>query len=132
VHQLFAPSDIKFYRAKYLNILIAVHPKCDPSVVDLANFVGSTSQIIKWVKSKPLEQLVAVGTEFNLVHRLREKNTFVLSATKPECPTMNETTLRDLLCVMQSVENKTFMNEIEVEEEECKWAKVALDRMLAL
>jgi quinolinate synthase len=132
VHQLFAPSDVEFYRQKYPDILIAVHPECDPSVVDLADFVGSTSQIIKWVRSQPIEQPIAVGTEFNLVNRLREKNTFVLSSTKPECPTMNETTLRDLLGVMQSVENRTFMNEIEVEEEERKWAKIALDRMLAL
>jgi quinolinate synthase len=45
---------------------------------------------------------------------------------------MNETTLRDLLGVLQSIENETFMNEIVVEEEERVWAKIALDRMLAL
>ena len=33
---------------------------------------------------------VAVGTEFNMVNRLRTKNTYILSSTKPECPTMNE------------------------------------------
>ncbi|MDR2638766.1 MAG: quinolinate synthase NadA [Helicobacteraceae bacterium] len=132
VHQLFAVSDIEFYRAKYPNILIAVHPECDPSVVDRADFVGSTSQIIKWARSQPIAQPIAVGTEFNLVNRLRETNTFVLSSTKPECPTMNETTLRDLLGVMRSIENETFMNEIDVEEEEREWAKIALDRMLSL
>ncbi|MDR2151453.1 MAG: quinolinate synthase NadA, partial [Helicobacteraceae bacterium] len=116
VHQLFSVSDVEFYRRKFPNVLIAVHPECDPSVVDCADFVGSTSQIIKWVRAQPIERPIAVGTEFNLVNRLREKNTFVLSSTKPECPTMNETTLRDLLGVLQSIENETFMNEIVVEE----------------
>ncbi|MDR3163043.1 MAG: quinolinate synthase NadA [Helicobacteraceae bacterium] len=130
VHQLFTTRDVDFYRERYPGIMIAVHPECAPAVVDKADFVGSTSQIIKWVQAKPIEQTIAVGTEFNLVNRLREKNTFVLSSTKPECPTMNETTLRDLLGVLKSIENAIFINEIEVEEDERKWAKIALDRML--
>ncbi|GHS84823.1 quinolinate synthase A [Campylobacterota bacterium] len=132
VHQLFTPENIHFYRAKFPDILIAVHPECDPAVVDLADFVGSTSQIIKWVQAQPIAQKIAVGTEFNLVNRLRSENTFVLSSTKPECPTMNETTLNDVLGVIRSIENGTFMNEMFVEEDERKWAKIALDRMLAL
>lgn len=107
VHQLFTPQDIEFYRAKFPDILIAVHPECQPSVVKMADFVGSTSQIIKYVQNLDESQKVAVGTEFNLVNRLRkpkgEQNTFVLSSTKPECPTMNETTLQDVLKCLEAV-----------------------------
>jgi quinolinate synthase len=130
VHQLFTAEDIIFYRKKYPDILIAVHPECDPSVCDLADFVGSTSQIIKYIKELPIEQKVAVGTEYNLVNRLREKNTFVLSSTKPECPTMNETSLVDLYEVLESIDNGKPINEIFVDEETVKYAKIALDRML--
>ena len=132
VHQLFTVDDIKFYRQKYPDILVAVHPECDPSVVKEADFVGSTSQIIKYVQSLPLEQKVVVGTEYNLVNRLREKNTYVLSATKPECPTMNETTLEDLYRVLKSIEDNEPINEIFVEPEVAKYAKLALDRMLEI
>lgn len=132
VHQLFAPTDIDFYRAKYPGILIAVHPECDPAVVRKADFVGSTSQIINWVKAQPIDQKLAIGTEFNLVNRLREKNTYVLSSTKPECPTMNETTLQEVLAVLRGIENGSFINEMTLDEETRHWAKVALDRMLAL
>lgn len=132
VHQLFTPADIDFYRAKYPGILIAVHPECDPAVVRKADFVGSTSQIINWVKTQPVDQKLAIGTEFNLVNRLREKNTYVLSSTKPECPTMNETTLEEVLAVLQGIENGGFINEMTLDEETRHWAKVALDRMLAL
>ena len=132
VHQLFSVEDIEFYREKYPDIIVAVHPECDPAICDASDFVGSTSQLIKYIKELPSEQKVAVGTEFNMVNRLREKNTYVLSSTKPECPTMNETTLEDLYLTLKSIEDGKPLTEIYVDEKTQKWAKIALERMLAL
>ena len=132
VHQLFTVEDIAFYRKKFPGIKIATHPECDPAVCAKSDFVGSTSQIIKYVASLDPEQKVAVGTEFNLVNRLREKNTYVLSSTKPECPTMNETTIEELYKVMKSIEDETFLNEIEVDPEVIEWGGIALKRMMDL
>ncbi|MDO7253484.1 quinolinate synthase NadA [Helicobacter cappadocius] len=137
VHQLFTPSDVDFFREKYPDILIVVHPECRPDVVEKADFVGSTSQIIAYVNSLPLDQKVAVGTEFNLVNRLRspidgKQNTFVLSSTIPECPTMNETTLKDIVDVLQAYKNQSAYNEISIDDEISKFAKKALDKMLEL
>lgn len=132
VHQLFTLDDIKFYRKKYPGIKIVVHPECDPAICDKADFVGSTSQIIKYIEEADPEQKIAVGTEFNLVNRLRSKNTYVLSSTKPECPTMNETTLEDVYLTLKAIDDGEPINEILVDPETAKWAKVALDRMMAL
>ncbi|WP_298690936.1 quinolinate synthase NadA [uncultured Sulfuricurvum sp.] len=132
VHQLFSVDDIEFYRNKYPGILIAVHPECDPSICDRADFVGSTSQLIKYIMELPTDQKVAVGTEFNMVNRLRPSNTYILSSTKPECPTMNETTLEDLYNTLKAIEEGNPINEIEVDEETRYWAKIALERMMAL
>ena len=132
VHQQFEVEDIEFYREKFPGILIVSHPECPPAVCDKSDFVGSTSQIIKYVSSLPKEQKVAIGTEFNLVNRMRKENTFVLSSTKPECPTMNETTLEDLYNVLKSIKDKTFINEIEVDDHVAKWARIALERMFEI
>ena len=131
VHQQFTADDIDFYREKFPDVLIAVHPECDPSVCDKADFVGSTSQLIEYIKGLDEEQKIAVGTEFNMVNRLRTKNTYILSSTKPECPTMNETTLEDVYKTLKSIkdDNISKENEIFVSEETAKWAKVALERM---
>ncbi|MFX4236039.1 quinolinate synthase NadA [Aliarcobacter butzleri] len=131
VHQQFSVDDIEFYREKFPGILVAVHPECDPSVCDKADFVGSTSQLITYIKNLDPEQKVVVGTEFNMVNRLRTKNTYILSSTKPECPTMNETTLEDVYRTLKSikVDNISRETEIYVDEETIKWAKVALERM---
>jgi quinolinate synthase len=132
VHQLFTTEDVEFYRNKYPDILIAVHPECDPTICDMADFVGSTSQLIDYIKKLPIEQKVAVGTEYNMVNRLREKNTYILSSTKPECPTMNETTLEDVYKTLKSIEDNSINEEtlINVDENVIKWAKIALERML--
>lgn len=137
VHQLFIPQDVKFYRKKYPDILIVVHPECHPDVVEMADFVGSTSQIIAYVQSLLPTQKVAVGTEFNLVNRLRsyhqgQQNTFVLSRTIPECPTMNETALDDILNVLEAHKNKQTCNEIKIDLKTINLAKIALEKMLEL
>jgi quinolinate synthase len=132
VHQLFDVDDIEFYRNRYPNIKIISHPECKPAVCEASDFVGSTSQIIKYIKELDPEQKAAVGTEFNLVNRLRNKNTFVLSSTKPECPTMNETTLEDLYNTLKSIEDDKITNEVQVQPEVAKWAKIALERMFEI
>jgi quinolinate synthase len=132
VHQLFDVDDIEFYRNKYTDIKIISHPECPPAVCEASDFVGSTSQIIQYIKDLPLDQKVAVGTEFNLVNRLREKNTYVLSSTKPECPTMNETTLEDLYNTLKSIDEDKIINEVQVDPHVAKWAHIALERMFEI
>jgi quinolinate synthase len=133
VHQLFTVEDIEFYRQKYPDILVAVHPECDVEIVNEADFVGSTSQLIKYItQDLHPDQKVVVGTEYNMVNRLRDKNTYVLSSTKPECPTMNETTLEDVYNSLKSIKDETYDNEILIDNEVQEYAKIALDRMLEL
>lgn len=137
VHQLFTTGDIEFYRAKYPDILIVTHPECPPEVVDQSDFVGSTSQIIRYVTSLPPTQKVAVGTEYNLVNRLRKPHnginyTFVLSSTKPECPTMNETSLQDIFNVLKSYQEDQPYNEINIPADVSALARETLEKMMEL
>jgi quinolinate synthase len=132
VHQLFTLDDIAFYRDRFPGIKIAVHPECDPKIVAAADFSGSTSQLITYVSELDPEQKVAVGTEYNLVNRMRKGNTYVLASTKPECPTMNETTLEDLYHTLKSIEDGKPINEIVVDPHTVKYANLALERMLEI
>lgn len=132
VHQLFDVEDIAFYRKKYPDILVVAHPECKVEVCDNSDFVGSTSQIIKFIKDLPIDQKVVVATEFNMVNRLREKNTYILSSSKPECPTMNETTLQDLYNTLLSIKEQRFENEMTISEDVRKWSYLALNRMFEI
>ena len=132
VHQLFDVEDVEFYREKYPDILVATHPECKPEVCAASDFVGSTSQLIKYIKELPIEQKVVVGTEYNMVNRLRKENTFILSSTKPECPTMNETRLEDLRDTLLELKKGNYESEITISEETKKYAYQALNRMMEL
>jgi len=133
VHQLFMPEHVEFFKEKYSDIKIVVHPECSPEVVKKADFVGSTSQILKYVKENPTEKM-AIGTEFNFVNRMKKinPNIFVLSSTKPECPSMNETTLEELYKLLKSIDEGNPINEIVVEKEVAENAKIALNKMMEL
>ena len=134
VHQLFMPEHVEFYKERFPEIQIVVHPECSPEVVKMADFAGSTSQILNYVKENPTTQM-AIGTEFNFVNRMKNEinpNIYVLSSTKPECPSMNETTLEELYKLLIAIDEGRDYNKIEVDEEVAKEAKIALERMMKL
>jgi len=132
VHQLFEVSDVEFYKEKYPDILVVAHPEAKPEVCELCDFVGSTSQLLEFIENLPPEQKVAVGTEYNFVKRLKHPNTFVLSSTKPECPSMNETTLKELYDLMVAIDEGKPYNEIIVDEKVAEGARLSLERMMEL
>ena len=134
VHQLFMPEHVEFFKEKYPGIKIVVHPECSKEVVEMADFAGSTSQILKYVKENP-DTKMAIGTEFNFVNRMKRDinpNIFILSSTKPECPSMNETTLKELYELLLAIENKKPYNKIEVDENIKQNALKALNKMMEL
>ena len=132
VHQLFEVDDVLFYKEKYPDIKVIAHPEAKPEVCELCDFVGSTSQLLDYVNKLDKNQKVAIGTEFNFVNRLNHPNKFVLSSTKPECPSMNETNIEELYNLLKSIEENRAFNEIKVDEDIAKYAKLALDRMLEI
>lgn len=132
VHQLFELDDVHFFKNRYPDIKIIVHPECKPEVVDAADFVGSTSQMIRHIQALPLDQKIAVGTEYNLVNRLREKNTYVLSSTRPTCPTMCETEPQDVLKTLEMIRDGKIEDEITVDDDAAILARQALQRMMDL
>jgi quinolinate synthase len=132
VHQLFEVSDVEFYKEKYDDILVVAHPEAKPEVCDLCDFVGSTSQLLNYIENLPPEQKVAVGTEYNFVKRLKHPNTFVLSSTKPECPSMNETTIKELYDLMVAIDEGKPYNEIIVDKDVAEGARISLERMMEL
>ncbi len=136
VHGRFTPEVVDKLRATVPGIQILVHPECTHEVVLKADLVGSTEFIIKTIEAAPAGSSWAIGTELNLVKRLAaahpDKRVVFLDKTVCYCSTMNRIDLPHLVWAMESLVNGTVVNHIEVDPETERWAKVALDRMLAL
>jgi quinolinate synthase len=136
VHGRFTVDNINQARQQLPGVKILVHPECQHDVVANADLVGSTEMIIKSITQSPAGSKWAVGTELNLVQRLANENpdkqVIFLDKTICYCSTMNRIDLPHLVWAMESLVSGRMVNQIQVENEVAKYAKVALEQMLAL
>jgi quinolinate synthase len=136
VHARFLPHMVDRIRAERPGVEVLVHPECRYEVVQQADRVGSTSQIITWVEEAPSGSTIAIATELNLVKRLGaehpDKEIVFLDDTVCFCATMNRIDLPHLTWVLESLVAGEVVNEVTVDDEVRHYSRLALDRMLAL
>ena len=137
VHIRFRVDQIERAREEHPGVRVVVHPECTQQVVDAADADGSTEFIINYVRNGP-PGVYAVGTEINLVHRLNEevasegKTAFCLDPVICPCATMYRIHPAYLAWVTESLVEGRVVNPITVDDDTRRWARVALDRMLAI
>ena len=136
VHGRFTPEAVDEVRARIPNVNVLVHPECRHEVVTKADYIGSTEYIIRTIAEAPAGSAWAVGTELNLVKRLAsqhpDKSISFLDRSICLCSTMNRIDMPHLVWALESLAEGRVVNQIVVDPETTHWAKVALDRMLAL
>ncbi|UYM05425.1 quinolinate synthase NadA [Solicola gregarius] len=136
VHGRFSAESVADVRERVPGVTVMVHPECTHEVVLAADRVGSTEAIITTVAEAPAGTAWAIGTELNLVQRLAaehpDKGVMFLDRTVCFCSTMNRIDLPHLVWALESLVEGTVVNQIRVDDDTAHWARVALDRMLAL
>jgi len=136
VHGRFTVEAVEAARREVPDVKIIVHPECTHEVVELADEVGSTERIIATIAAAPPGTAWAVGTELNLVQRLAEQfpeqRIIFLEKNVCYCSTMNRIDLPHLVWALEALVDGRVVNEITVEPETARWARAALDQMLAL
>ena len=137
VHARFTAKQIEHVRAQHPGIKVIVHPEVPFDVVQAADDSGSTEYILKTVRESAPGSTWAVATEVHLVHRLAEevapgKTVLSLDQFGCLCSTMFRISPNHLLWVLDSLVDGDVVNEIVVPDEQKKWAKLALDRMLSI
>jgi quinolinate synthase len=136
VHGRFKPWHVEQVRKDVPGIKVLVHPECTYEVVQASDINGSTEFIIKTVEAAPSGSKWAVGTEINLVNRLitrfPDKHIQLLAPDLCMCATMYRIAPQNLAWALESLVAGKIVNQIVVPEETAKWARIALDRMLAI
>ncbi|HOL70197.1 MAG TPA: quinolinate synthase NadA [Bryobacteraceae bacterium] len=133
VHATFAARRLAAARMEHPNALVAAHPECPPEVLEQADFVGSTTAIIKYCVETKGDEFI-VMTESGVAHSLKrlapEKRFYFLpndNCNCSECPYMKRNTLEKLRDCLQNLEPR-----VEVSEDLMRRALVPLERMLAI
>lgn len=128
-HMRILPDDIDAMKAKYPEAKVLVHPECRMEVINKADYVGSTSGIMKYAKESDAKQFIIV-TEVGVVERLQRdypEKEFILISDKAICQNMKWITLEDILI---SLEKEVY--EMNVDPEIADKAKASIMRMLDL
>lgn len=127
IHHDIEVSDVLKQKSLYPNAMVMVHPECKKEVAQLADFVGSTTAIIKAVKESDEKEFIIV-TEKGVVDRLKRDcpdKTFVLINEKAVCDSMKLVTLENILHVLETEEN-----EIAVDDSVAQNAVCAIEKMV--
>ena len=136
VHQRFRPEHVAAFRAEHPDGIVVVHPECAHEVCDIADQVGSTDFIIRAVQAAPAGAVLGVGTEIHLVKRLDDetpdKTIVSLDPLICPCSTMFRIDAPHLCWVLENLVEGRVVNRIVVDDATAEWAKVGLDRMLAI
>jgi quinolinate synthase len=134
VHKRFTVAQIEQARAQYPGVKVVVHPECPMPVVDAADESGSTEKIRKFVEASQPGDVIAIGTEVNMVNRLAaqypDRTIFCLDPVICPCSTMYRIHPGYLAWTLEGLVAGEVNNEIVVPEEIARDAKVALERML--
>ncbi len=136
VHQRFETAHIERVRRQRPGIRVIVHPECKFEVVQMADDVGSTEQIVKKINESAPGTEWAVGTEVHLVNRLsktlKDHQVVSLDPNVCVCTTMFRISPQHLLWALENLGEGRVVNLIRVDDTARRWAKVALERMLSL
>jgi quinolinate synthase len=128
-HEAVKSEEVVKVKLKNPGVKILVHPEANPSVVELADFVGSTSQMINYVKENDDEKFI-IGTEMGILNIMSKENPekeFKLLSPKLICVNMKKTNLKSLYDALNEEKH-----EITIDEDIREKAKLSLDKMIKI
>jgi len=128
-HHWVGRDDVEKAKSIHPDALVLAHPECRQEVLEMADFVGSTAQIIEYAKRNNHDKYL-IATEMGILHQLKKDNpdkTFYLLTQGLVCPNMKKTSV-------ESVYNALKYNryEITLEKEVIERARRSLEAMLAV
>lgn len=134
VHEIFSLEKITKLKTRHPNAKFIAHPECEEAVLRLADYIGSTTGLLKYTQQNEATEFI-VATETGILHQMQKSSpnkTFIPappnnSCACNDCPHMKLNTLEKLYLCM---EYET--PEIMMEEELRKAAKKPIDRMLEI
>lgn len=129
IHAAVTAEAILAEKVKHPNAPVLSHPECEPEVLALSDYIGSTADILKYAKSGNADEYI-IGTETGVAGQLRKDSPdkrFYFPSPCPCCTDIKRNTIKNVLAVLEKE-----INEIHLSEDVIRMARIPLDRMLEL
>jgi quinolinate synthase len=128
-HHKIKLEEVKIMKEVHPDAILLVHPECKSDIIEIADFVGSTKQIIDFATGSHNKKFI-IGTEMGVLFKLKKENpdkTFFLMSQGLVCPNMKKTSLKSVYNALNEMKYK-----IELSEDIRSKARKCLDRMLKI
>lgn len=129
IHNSVTIDEVKNTKEKYPEAEILVHPECQKEIVEMADYIGSTSGIIKYASESPAQEFI-ICTEEGVIYELKEKNPnkkFYLPKENFKCIGMKKITLDKIIKALETNEPQ-----VHLKKELIKEANKPLENMLKM
>lgn len=129
VHAAIDAAQVQAAKKTHPEALFLVHPECRPEVLAIADYIGSTSEIIDYAAASEAKEFI-IGTELGVLFELKKQNpekVFYSAGSAQCCPNMKKISLEKICHVLEHGEN-----EVHVTDELRRQANLPLERMLEL
>jgi quinolinate synthase len=134
VHEIFSKEKMTKLKLRHPEAKIIAHPECEAPVLEMADYIGSTSGLLKFVQTDSSQSFI-VATESGILHQMQLKcpdKTFIPAPPNNlcacnECPHMKRNTLEKLYLCM-----KYELPEITIPDQIIKQARKSIDRMMEI
>ena len=113
MHEYMEVEEIKAAKAAHPEAEVLSHPECPAKVLELSDFVGSTSEIIEQAGKSDAKEFI-ICTESGVLYELQKRNPekkFYFTETTPICRNMKKVTLEKVLHVLKTGENEVFVDD---------------------
>lgn len=129
IHAAITKAQLLEQKKRHPSALILIHPECEPDLLEISDFIGSTAELIDYVAKSPLDEFI-ICTEDGVDYKLITDNPckkFFYPEPHPCCADMKLNTLENILSVLEKEDNEVFVDDVRAEK-----ARKPLDRMLEL
>jgi len=134
VHETFSERKLIALRQKHPAAKLIAHPECEESLLDTADFIGSTAQLLSYVENDNAGEFI-VATESGILHQMQKRAPKKLLIAAPpegncacnECPFMRLNTPEKVYLALRDLQPELVMDETLRQQ-----ALVPIERMLAL
>ncbi|HWL86310.1 MAG TPA: quinolinate synthase, partial [Polyangiaceae bacterium] len=134
VHETFSERKLIGLKIRHPEALVLAHPECEPTVLKMADYIGSTTGILKHAIASPHKEFI-VATEAGILHQMQKAapdKTFIPAPPEAncacnECPFMKKNTLEKVYLALRDLEPR-----LELPAHLLAAARTPIDRMLSL
>lgn len=134
VHEIFSQERIAQLRSEYPGAKFIAHPECEKEILDAADYIGSTSGLLKYTKESTANVFI-VATESGIIHQMQKANPQKVFIPAPpnnacacnDCPYMKLNTLEKLYNCM-----KFELPEVDLPADVIERARRPIERMLEI